>query len=262
MKALAALPPLRPPPDISLRLPQGPRATEETAVQPRLAPAGPLTVDAFDDVATPSWQQRPAAAAAAAAATAATAEATAVAAALSVDPEASAAHTPFYEDGVGEAVAAGRSHGLLRLMELGHSAADADADGQPPLHVAARHGRAECAKILIANTPMDTDKIKVFGSRVKVDNVSKVAEIELAERDFWGCLWVRTQPTSVPSAREADIRGSGACSCQQCEEESRQVLRLENSAPPLPIKGLRGRVDYLNTRRSATTCKNRHTHEK
>ena len=58
---------------------------------------------------------------------------------------------PFYEDGVGEAVAAGRSHGLLRLMELGHSAADADADGQPPLHVAARHGRAECSKILIAN---------------------------------------------------------------------------------------------------------------
>merc|ERR1711874_713421 len=36
--------------------------------------------------------------------------------------------------------------------------------------------RVENAKILIANTPMDTDKIKVFGSRVKVDNVSKVAE--------------------------------------------------------------------------------------
>ena len=29
----------------------------------------------------------------------------------------------------------------------------------------------------------DTDKIKVFGSRVKVDNVSKVAEIELAEKE-------------------------------------------------------------------------------
>merc|ERR1719336_281684 len=43
--------------------------------------------------------------------------------------------------------------------------------------------RVENAKILIANTPMDTDKIKVFGSRVKVDNVSKVAEIELAEKD-------------------------------------------------------------------------------
>jgi len=43
--------------------------------------------------------------------------------------------------------------------------------------------RIENAKILIANTPMDTDKIKVFGSRVKVDNISKVAEIELAEKE-------------------------------------------------------------------------------
>jgi len=43
--------------------------------------------------------------------------------------------------------------------------------------------RVENAKILIANTPMDTDKIKVFGSRVMVDNVAKVAEIELAEKE-------------------------------------------------------------------------------
>jgi T-complex protein 1 subunit beta len=35
--------------------------------------------------------------------------------------------------------------------------------------------RVEKAKILIANTPMDTDKIKVFGSRVKVDNIAKVS---------------------------------------------------------------------------------------
>ena len=34
--------------------------------------------------------------------------------------------------------------------------------------------KIENAKILIGNTPMDTDKIKVFGSRVKVDAVSKV----------------------------------------------------------------------------------------
>merc|ERR1711974_356570 len=33
--------------------------------------------------------------------------------------------------------------------------------------------KIENAKILIGNTPMDTDKIKVFGSRVKVDAVSK-----------------------------------------------------------------------------------------
>jgi len=41
----------------------------------------------------------------------------------------------------------------------------------------------EKAKILIANTPMDTDKIKIFGSRVRVDGMAKVAEIEAAERE-------------------------------------------------------------------------------
>merc|ERR1712173_401748 len=43
--------------------------------------------------------------------------------------------------------------------------------------------RIENAKILIANTPMDTDKIKVFGSRVKVDSIAKVGELELAEKE-------------------------------------------------------------------------------
>jgi T-complex protein 1 subunit beta len=43
--------------------------------------------------------------------------------------------------------------------------------------------KIENAKILIGNTPMDTDKIKVFGSRVKVDAVSKVADLELAEKE-------------------------------------------------------------------------------
>jgi len=38
-------------------------------------------------------------------------------------------------------------------------------------------------KILIANTSMDTDKIKIYGSRVKVDSMNKVAEIEMAEKD-------------------------------------------------------------------------------
>ncbi|KXS19199.1 hypothetical protein M427DRAFT_109051 [Gonapodya prolifera JEL478] len=43
--------------------------------------------------------------------------------------------------------------------------------------------RMEKAKILIANTPMDTDKIKIFGARVKVDATGKLAELERAERD-------------------------------------------------------------------------------
>ncbi|KAJ1920654.1 T-complex protein 1 subunit beta [Mycoemilia scoparia] len=43
--------------------------------------------------------------------------------------------------------------------------------------------RMEKAKILVANTAMDTDKIKVFGARVKVDDTAKLAELERAERE-------------------------------------------------------------------------------
>lgn len=42
--------------------------------------------------------------------------------------------------------------------------------------------RKENPKILIANTPMDYDKIKIMGSKVKVDSLDKVAEIEAAEK--------------------------------------------------------------------------------
>lgn len=43
--------------------------------------------------------------------------------------------------------------------------------------------RVTNAKILIANTSMDTDKIKIYGSRVRVDSMNKVAEIEESEKD-------------------------------------------------------------------------------
>ena len=43
--------------------------------------------------------------------------------------------------------------------------------------------RKEKARIMLANTPMDTDKIKIFGSRVRVDSMAKVAEIEQAEKE-------------------------------------------------------------------------------
>ncbi|KAL8293537.1 hypothetical protein RQP46_000238 [Phenoliferia psychrophenolica] len=43
--------------------------------------------------------------------------------------------------------------------------------------------KIENAKILIANTPMDTDKIKIFGARVRVDGTGKLAELERAERE-------------------------------------------------------------------------------
>lgn len=47
--------------------------------------------------------------------------------------------------------------------------------------------RIEGAKILLANTSMDTDKIKIYGSRVRVDSLNKVAEIEEAEKVSEGC---------------------------------------------------------------------------
>ncbi|ODV85294.1 hypothetical protein CANARDRAFT_28559 [[Candida] arabinofermentans NRRL YB-2248] len=43
--------------------------------------------------------------------------------------------------------------------------------------------RIEKAKILIANTSMDTDKVKIFGAKFKVDATSKLAELEKAEKD-------------------------------------------------------------------------------
>ena len=43
--------------------------------------------------------------------------------------------------------------------------------------------RVEDAKILVANTAMDTDKVKIYGARVRVDSMAKVADIEAAERD-------------------------------------------------------------------------------
>ena len=43
--------------------------------------------------------------------------------------------------------------------------------------------RVENAKILVANTAMDTDKVKIFGARVKVESTGKLAELEKAERE-------------------------------------------------------------------------------
>ena len=37
-------------------------------------------------------------------------------------------------------------------------------------------------KVMVANTPMDTDKIKIYGAKVKVDSLEAVAEIEQAEK--------------------------------------------------------------------------------
>lgn len=53
-------------------------------------------------------------------------------------------------------------------------------DKKPGVH---QPKRIENASILIANTPMDTDKIKVFGSHIKVDSIAKIADLELAEKE-------------------------------------------------------------------------------
>jgi hypothetical protein len=37
--------------------------------------------------------------------------------------------------------------------------------------------------VLVANTSMDTDKIKIYGSRVQVDSIDKVAAIEYVEKN-------------------------------------------------------------------------------
>ena len=41
----------------------------------------------------------------------------------------------------------------------------------------------ENPRVLIANTPMDHDKIKIMGSKVKVDSMTAIAEIEQAEKN-------------------------------------------------------------------------------
>jgi T-complex protein 1 subunit beta len=44
--------------------------------------------------------------------------------------------------------------------------------------------RLENAKVLIANTPMDTDKIKIYGARVRVDSMAKVSGYVWVEQ-YW-----------------------------------------------------------------------------
>lgn len=40
----------------------------------------------------------------------------------------------------------------------------------------------ENPKVMVSNTQMDTDKVKILGSKVKVDSIMKVADIEEAEK--------------------------------------------------------------------------------
>ena len=54
-------------------------------------------------------------------------------------------------------------------------------------------------KVMVANSPMDTDKVKIYGSKVKVDSVSKVAEIEAAEKKkMLDKVWTGSSPHLSP----------------------------------------------------------------
>ena len=69
------------------------------------------------------------------------------------------------------------SGGSLRdsYLEEGFLLMKEPGNGQPQ--------RIENARVLLANTSMDTDKIKIYGSRVKVDSMEKVGAIEAAEKE-------------------------------------------------------------------------------
>ena len=59
---------------------------------------------------------------------------------------------------------------------------------------------------MVANTAMDTDKIKIYGARVKVDSLSKVAAIEQAcsqcmNQSVAARLRHGSMMTSTPSTR-------------------------------------------------------------
>jgi len=72
------------------------------------------------------------------------------------------------------------------IKKLGSSMADSFLDNGFLLNKSPGQNqprRVENARVLLANTAMDTDKIKVFGSRVRTNDIKSLAEIEQAEKD-------------------------------------------------------------------------------
>ena len=56
-------------------------------------------------------------------------------------------------------------------------------------------------------TAMDTDKIKVFGARVKVDSTGKLAELERAERVWTSLLCCDDDPDSIMPEGKNESQG-------------------------------------------------------
>ncbi|XP_054710311.1 T-complex protein 1 subunit beta-like [Uloborus diversus] len=77
-------------------------------------------------------------------------------------------------------------HAIQFIKKLGGCLTDSYLDDgflldkKPGVH---QPKRVENARILIANTPMDTDKVKVFGSRITLDSVAKLGDMELIENE-------------------------------------------------------------------------------
>ncbi|EDS41421.1 chaperonin [Culex quinquefasciatus] len=75
---------------------------------------------------------------------------------------------------------------ILRIKKTGSCFEDSFLDEgflldkKPDRH---QSKRIENAMILVANTPMDTDKIQVIGSSIKMDSMANIAELEVAEKE-------------------------------------------------------------------------------
>ena len=88
--------------------------------------------------------------------------------------------------------------------------------------------RVENARVLIANTPMDTDKIKIYGARVKVDSMAKVCVCAGWRRGGvgGGCRPALRAPAAWV--------GEGRCAGSQHARQHSDVPRLTGE-PPAPI---------------------------
>ncbi|XP_064487887.1 T-complex protein 1 subunit beta-like isoform X2 [Ornithodoros turicata] len=98
-------------------------------------------------------------------------------------------HSEFFAhlavDAVTRLKGSGNLEAIQIIKKLGGSLTDSYLaegfllDKKPGLH---QPKRVEKARILIANTPMDADKVKVFGTRVRVESIAQIADMEVAEK--------------------------------------------------------------------------------
>ena len=89
--------------------------------------------------------------------------------------------------------------------------------------------RLENARILLANTAMDTDKVKIFGTRVKVDSMTKVAEIEAAEKDKMRAKVAKIVGHGVNCFINRQVRRGWPRACARAMSEFGRVDKVQNS---------------------------------